>query len=189
MMKKYVMATLVALTMVGAASAAEITFEGQKQNGVEGAKDAVNYQLMVKQDFTKNFAGDVSVLQNVEDTTNALTTRLEAGATAQYPVVSGVSAYVRGAVGEKYTNTTNFAYYSVEPGVVADVPNTNAKVSLGWRFRDAFKDSTAINDTTRTWRAKVGYDLTKQDNIYIGYDYMRGDQKADIYRVGYTRSF
>ena len=188
-MKKYIMATLVALSMMGAASAAEISFEGQKQNGVEGAKDAVNYQLMVKQDFTKNFAGDVSVLQNLEDTTNALTTRLEAGATGQFPVTSGVSAYVRGAVGEKYTNTTNWSYYSVEPGVVADIPSTNAKVSLGWRFRDAFRDSTAINDTTRTWRAKLGYDLTKQDNIYIGYDYMRGDQKADIYRVGYARSF
>lgn len=189
MMKKYLLATLVAFTMIGTASATEVSVEGQRWDGKKGDANQTAGQLMVKQDVTKNFSADLSVTQNVVDNTNALSTRLELGSTGQYAFVPGVSAYVRGAVGEKYTNTTNFGYYSVEPGVVADVANTGAKVSLGWRYRDSFNDSNINKDQTRTWRSKVSYDVTKVDTVYVGYDNMRGDQRADIWRVGYTRSF
>ena len=86
------------------------------------------------------------------------------------------------------TNTTNFTYYSVEPGVKAAFqyfPGLTARV--GYRFRDAV--DSANNDTTRTWRAGLDYALTKKDTIGLGYDSVRGDSNQNIVKVNYSRGF
>jgi hypothetical protein len=96
--------------------------------------------------------------------------------------------YTRAAIGEKFTNTSNFSYYSVEPGVTAPIGSTGLTARVGYRFRNAF-DPSANADTTRTWRAGLSYDLTKKDTIGVRYDRVRGDSNADGIAVNYTRSF
>jgi hypothetical protein len=59
---------------------------------------------------------------------------------------------------------------------------------IGYRYRSAF-DSTAYGDQTNTWRTSVSYALTKKDEIGVGFDKVRGDNKQDSWAVKYTRGF
>lgn len=186
-MKKIALATVLAM-FAFAASAVEVRVEGQDQNGRNGAASSTNYELSVKEKINDTFAGDVVATQYRTDNTHALANRLEAGVTGTVPVYGVVSGYTRVALGQKFTNGAgSFGYYSIEPGVTAPIGSTGVTASLGYRFRDAFVDSN--NDLTRTWRAKVGYDITKADNVYVGYDRQRGDTAANIAKVGYIHRF
>ena len=187
-MKKIVLASLMSL-FAFSASAAEVRFEGQNANGQSGTADQRVFELGVKESFTNNLAGDLVVKNYQTDNTNALTTRIEAGATASQTFNAGVAVtpYVRGAVGEKFVSgSSSFSYYSVEPGVSAALGN-GVSASLGWRFQDAFSDTR--NDQTRTWRAKLGYDIAKNSTVYVGYDVQRGDSNQNIVKAGFVQRF
>ena len=183
-MKKIALATVLVLA-ASVASAAEMGLEYKDYNGVNGGDNANGYSLTVAGNVAPGIKLDAKFQNKQVDGTNTLSTRLETGVTGSATISGPVSAYVRGAVGEKFTNTTDFAYYSIEPGVA--VKQGPVGVSLGWRYRDAFNDANA--DQTRTWRAKLGYDLTKVDNVYVGYDRQRGDSEYNAWRIGYVRSF
>lgn len=178
---------ILALGLSSSVFAASVGLEYQNINGVQGSPDQKAYELNVKDNFNKNFAGDVKFTNTVTDNTNALTTRLEAGLTAQN-TYGAFTPYTRLGVGQKFSNTTDFTYYSIEPGVKATVkyfPGLTARV--GWRFRDAF--DSANNDTTRTWRAGLDYAVTSKDTVGIGYDSVRGDSNQNIFKVNYSRGF
>jgi len=186
---KKILAILAMATISSGVFAASAQLEYQNIDGVKGTSNATQYQLTVKEQITTSFAGDVSFSNQVKDTTQSLSSRAEAGLTGSYPV-AGISLYTRAAVGEKFTGSTtygNFGYYSVEPGVLAPIGKTGLTARLGYRFRSPF--DTANNDTTRTWRAGLSYDLTKKDTIGVRYDQMRGDSNQNAVAVNYTRSF
>lgn len=184
-MKKIALATLLALA-VGSASAVEVRLEAQDADGKNGTASQTVGELSVKESINKNFAGDLTVKQYRTDSTHDLATRVEAGLTASN-TYGNFTPYTRVAIGEKYVSgATGYGYYSVEPGVAVSLLGS-ATASLGYRFQDAFNDSH--NDLTRTWRAKLGYDLTKNDNVYVGFDRIRGDQEQNVTRVGYIRRF
>ena len=177
---------ILALAFTSSAFAASVGVEYQNINGVNGGSDQKAYELNVKENFNKNFAGDVKFTNTVTDGTNALTTRLEAGVTAQN-TYGAFTPYTRLGLGQKFSNTTDFTYYSVEPGVKAAIGSTGLTARVGWRFRNAF--NTANNDTTRTWRAGLDYALTPKDTVGLGYDSVRGDSQQNIVKVNYSRSF
>ena len=109
-----------------------------------------------------------------------------AGVTGAVPV-GPVGVYTRVAVGEKYTNGANFAYYSVEPGVTYTIGQATAKV--GYRYRTAMVDPNVNKDTTDTVRVGLAFEVTKKDTIGIRYDRVRGDSFNHSYNLAYTRSF
>jgi len=184
-MKKIVtIAALMAATTF--ASAASVTVEGQVQTGDRGARDSSNYALSVQQSLNKTFAADVGFTALQEDTTKALSNRLEVGVTGTRPV-GPVSLYTRVAVGEKFSNGADFGYYSVEPGVVYNFTN-KLSGKVGYRFRNGFGDNGNL-DTTHTARAGVSYAVTKQDTIGVRYDQVRGDSFNHSFNFAYTRSF
>ena len=183
-MKKIVIATLALVT--GLAFAGSITLEGQDQLGDKGAKNSANYQLSVKESINKTFAGDISFTNYQQHQTEALSTRIEAGVTGAVPV-GPVGVYTRVALGEKYSNTGNFAYYSIEPGVTYTIGKATAKV--GYRYRTSVVDPNVYNDTTDTVSVGLNYALTKHDSVGVRYDRVRGDSFNHIYNVNYTRSF
>jgi len=174
---------ILALAITGTAFAADsLTVESQHIDNIRAASQQ-QYVLAVKKEFT-GFAGDLSIANAQTTGTNALSTRLEAGATVSGPFGS----YVRVAGGEKYTNTANFAYYSIEPGITAAVPGVaglNAKV--GWRYRSAVE--SANNDQTHTMRYTLSYALTKVDSIGVRYDRVKGDSTQKVVTAAYTRNF
>lgn len=175
---------IVALAATGLAYADSVSLEGQHINNV-GASAQTQYVLGVKKDLTSMFAADVSFANAQTDGTNALSTRLEAGLTSTMPV-GPVNVYTRAATGEKYTNTTSFGYYSIEPGVAVPFGALTAKV--GYRYRSAY-DSDVNNDQTHTMRYSLSYALSRADTIGVRYDRVKGDNDQKITAVTYTRSF
>jgi len=183
-MKKIMFAALALMTSM--AFAGSITLEGQDQLGDKGAKNSTNYQLSVKENINKTFAVDVAFTNYQQHQTEALSTRAEAGITGSVPV-GPVGVYTRVALGEKYSNTGNFAYYSIEPGVTYTVGAVTAKV--GYRYRTAVVDPNVSNDTTDTVRAGVSYAITKKDAVGFRFDRVKGDSTNHSYNLNYTRSF
>jgi hypothetical protein len=175
---------IVALAATGLAYADSVSLEGQHINNV-GASAQTQYVLGVKKDLTSMFAADVSFANAQTGGTNALSTRLEAGLTGTMPV-GPVNVYTRAATGEKYTNTTSFGYYSIEPGVAVPFGALTAKV--GYRYRSAY-DSDVNNDQTHTMRYSLSYALSRADTIGVRYDRVKGDNDQKITAVTYTRSF
>ena len=131
-------------------------------------------------------AGDVLISNAVTDNTNALSTRIEAGATVTAPLYGIVNGYSRVALGQKYSNTTNFTYYSIEPGVAVPFGPVTAKV--GWRYRTA-DDSGTNSDQTHTMRYTLAYAVTKLDTVAVRYDRVNGDNNQKIWTVNYARGF
>jgi hypothetical protein len=181
-MKKIAIATL--MVLASTAFAASVTLEGQDQQGERGAVGSTNYALSVKDSINNTFAADIGLTNYQQDNTKALSTRLETGLTASVPM-GPVGLYARTSIGEKYNNTKNFAYYSIEPGVTVTLGKVGFK--LGYRYRDAVNE---INlDKTRTGRVGVSYVLSNKDTIGVRYDKVTGDSWNHSYNVSYTRSF
>lgn len=175
---------ILAVTISATAFADSVTLERQAVNNLSSA-DQTTYALTVKHELNKMFALDVGTTNTQTDGTNALGTRLETGLTASAPIKGSVTGYIRGAVGEKFSNTANFAYYSIEPGV--SMPIGPVVVKAGYRYRSA---TAATNgDQTHTARIGVAYALTKNDTIGLGYDRVRGDNTQNVTKINYSRSF
>ena len=177
------------MTMVVATSAMadSVTFSNQTINVIDSNNDQTQYSLSYKHDFNKTFAGDIQFSNTQTENTNALGTRLEAGLTASTPLFGSVKGYVRTALGQRYNNTKDYQYYSVEPGVSMPVGLFNVKV--GYRLRDATDSTVNSNEDTRTKRLNVSYPLTKNDAIAIGVDRERGDANKNGTTISYTRTF
>jgi hypothetical protein len=115
-----------------------------------------------------------------------MSTRIELGATPSFDVGFG-TFYSRAAYGEKYNTTGNFAYYSIEPGIIVPLGN-GFSTRLGYRYRTAVeKDLYA--DQTATVRAGIRYDFSKQDAVNLRFDRVRGDTVQNIWALSYIRSF
>jgi hypothetical protein len=174
---------ILAVAISGTAFAADsVTVESQRINNA-GAAAQQQYVLGVKKQFS-GFAGDLAFSNAQTEGTNALSTRIEAGATVAGPV----GLYARVATGQKYSNTADFSYYSIEPGIAAAVPGVaGLTAKAGFRWRSAY--DSANNDQTHTARYSLAYAVSKIDTVAVKYDRVNGDSNQKIVSVAYTRGF
>ena len=181
LMKKIL--AILAVAISGTAFAADsVTVESQRINNA-GAAAQQQYVLGVKKEFS-GFAGDLAFSNAQTEGTNALSTRIEAGATVAGPV----GLYARVATGQKYSNTADFSYYSVEPGIAVAVPGVaGLTAKAGFRWRSAY--DSANNDQTHTARYSLAYAVSKIDTVAVKYDRVNGDSNQKIVSVAYTRGF
>jgi hypothetical protein len=185
---KKLLVTALAVLATSVFAGDSVTLEGQHIDNI-GSNAQSQYVLTAKKDITSNFAGDVAFQNAQTQNTEALSTRLEFGLTGSYSAFGPIGVYTRAAVGEKYTNTTNFGYYSIEPGVVVAVPGVaGLGVKAGYRFRTAIQDDVN-HDETRTGRIGASYAFTKNDSVGVRYDRVSGDSTQKVYAASYTRSF
>jgi predicted porin len=185
-MKKIVIATLALMSSLAFAGTA--TFEGSKVNGLDGAKDAMSTNFAISETVNKTFSVHTQLTSQQSDGTNAVSTRLEVGGTATVPVYGPVTGYTRVAVGQKYSTTGQFTYYSIEPGL--SVPLTSSLTAkVGYRFRTAAENPNVNKDTTDTVRIGVSYALNKEHAVGVRYDRMTGDSRNDSVNIFVTRSF
>jgi len=185
---------LAILAMVASAGAfaASSTIEYQDINGQNGQADQRNVNLTVRDEINSFLTGDVQMSgtwNNTKTSDAASNFRGEAGLTGTTTLFGPVSGYTRVALGQKFTGTGNFAYYSVEPGVIVATPVAGLTAKLGYRYRDAVHDTALNADQTRTIRAGLNYQLNAKNAIGLGYDQVRGDAAQNIVRVNYTRGF
>lgn len=187
MKKLFVIAALAVATISGQAIAADsVTLEGQSIQGRDGAADAKNFNMTFRRDINSFLSGHVQANGTQTDTTNALSSRIEAGITGSIKLVGPFSGYTTVAAGEAFKASGNYSYYSVEPGIRTDL-GSGLTARVGYRHRAAF--DSGIADTTGTARVGLSYALNKQDSIGIRYDRVMQDVKQDVFAVSYTRSF
>jgi hypothetical protein len=92
----------------------------------------------------------------------------------------------RVSIGEKFTSTKDFAYYTFEPK--ASYALTNAlSLQAAYRYRNAF--DTDNNYQTRTTKLGFDYALTKNDEVGVRYLMKRGDSNTNGIEFAYTRGF
>jgi hypothetical protein len=186
-LKIALLATL--LTIAGVASAqSSVTL-------VYGVQEAVP---STTQSHITNFVGRTTAIKDVltvdagiytttADVARTITNRYEIGATGGYNFTQMFRGDVRVATGMKAVSAKDdFGYYSVEPGINAKFGDFTGRVA--YRFRTAY-DSNVNADTSNTMRYSVGYNVTKQDRVSVGYDRLRGDGANNSTTVAYTRSF
>jgi hypothetical protein len=188
-MKKFALATILTMAAFGA-MAASVTAEYNNADGVDGSASQQGYNMSVKGNVSRGVDVDAGVQTRSNDSTGGISsTRLEAGLTGTASLAPSLpfAVYTRVASGQKFTATTNYTYYSVEPGVIVPFGGSGLTARVGWRYRAAY--DTANADETKTWRAGLSYAVTKQDTIGVRYDRMRGDINQNTVAVNYTRGF
>lgn len=180
-MKKALLVALALFASVVHAEGNYASVKGEYRNGRDNTQDATAVSLTVGQHINQYVDGELyaRVKQNDDDTNN---TRVEGAVVGKYPLLTGVTLYTRGAIGDKFDGTDDATYWSVEPGIKAQLTSDLA-VKTGLRFRDSFNDNG--NDSTRTYRLGAEYALNKTSVITAGYDRSLGDSEYDSIGLGY----
>jgi opacity protein-like surface antigen len=179
-MKKKFIATAVLLAASATYAGGFGAVEYSSRDGVDGTADARATKVTMGTDLNQTFKADFSLRQKTDTDNDLGDTRLEAGLTGSVPVANGLSAYGRVGMGEKFKSSTNYSYYSVEPGIKYAVTPA-LSVKAGYRYRAAMDSANA--DTTRTYRLGAEYALTKNYFVGMGYDQVRGDSNYNATNV------
>jgi hypothetical protein len=153
--------------------------------GLNGASDQSGYQFVVGHRMN-NITIDANTETLISDTNKATVNRIEGGASFSLPTGTGLTPYVRTALGSKTVGGNQFAYYSAEPGVRMAIGPGTAR--LGWRYRSAVDDAQ-FNDTTRTWRVGYVMPVNKSLDVSIAYETARGDINYNGLLAGFTVRF
>jgi len=191
---KKILAILAMAMITSGAFAASATIEAEAIRGVQNTPtDQRNVNLTVRENINKDFVADVQLSNTANVGTNgaddkASSFRAETGLTGLYDL-GYAKLYTRLGVGQKYTSTTNFTYYSVQPGVIVPFGSTGLSANVGYRYRTAMTNPNTYNDTTDTVRLGLAYDITKKDNVGVRYDRIRGDSQQNAWNFFYTRGF
>ena len=160
-MKKSLIATLIAglaFSTVALAESSYIKLEGVHYNYTNQPNDKNGFNLQVGTEVGNGIKLDVKNEFRVTETSHKTSNRLELGATYEAKVWDKLSASLRGSVGEKYADDTNYGYYAIEPGLSYAI-NDGLKLKASYRYRDAFSDNQA--DRSNTYKIGADYDLTK----------------------------
>jgi opacity protein-like surface antigen len=160
-MKKSLIATLIAglaFSTVALAESSYIKLEGVHYNYTNKPNDKNGFNLQVGTEIGNGIKLDLKNEFRVEENAHKNSNRLEAGATYEAKVYDKIGVSLRGSIGEKYADDTNYGYYTIEPGVSYALTDA-LKLKASYRLRDAFSDSHA--DRTNTYKVGADYDLNK----------------------------
>ena len=178
-------ASLVAFASLASAQSTMTATYGVKEADVTGVQSHVMNMSVKTRAFT-NVDLDAGINTETADVARTVTNRYELGVTPGMQLSSVLRGDVRVATGWKQkSGVQDISYYSVEPGVTAKFGDFSARVA--YRYRDAYESKNA--DRSDTMRYSLGYALTKQDSIRLGYDVQRGDGANTQTTIAYIRSF
>lgn len=182
-MKKLFITACLAISTVAFADSVTLSYQS-----VDNLTKADQYRIGMNysRPLNRNWTGDVNFNNQHTEGTDALSsTRIETGLT--YTARSlPLPLYVRAAVGQKFSSSGAFEYYSIEPGV--RFPVGPVTVRLGYRWRTSF-NPTVNNDQTHTTLLSVRYLVSAHDSVGVGYNRTTGDNQQNVISVNYTRNF
>jgi len=195
---KKIFAILALATTASAFAQSGVQFEFERERGTTGGNTMSNTVKVapyvsldngVKLDL--QFAGgrdDGTVSGN----NNALGNSVEARAQKMFEVAPGLKLGARVGLGQVFNGTNSagktvdFGYYTFTPK--AEYAITDKLSALAsFRFRNGFNDSD--NYLTRTYKAGLGYDVTKKDAVQVQYFEKRGDSNTNGIELAYSRNF
>jgi opacity protein-like surface antigen len=182
-MKKLAIATLIAMAFGTTAMAEEsyIKLEGVHYNYTSQPNDQQGYNLQLGTSIGNGFKIDGKNEWRHEDNSGKTSTRIEGGLTYEAKVADRIAASLRTSLGEKYSDNTNYGYYTVEPGVAYALTDV-LKLKASYRFRDAINDSVA--DRTNTYKVGADYDLTKSTFLTGSIGRTTGDKEYTSLQAG-----
>jgi opacity protein-like surface antigen len=184
---KKLLTGLAALTLSGMVLAGSVTIEGAKLNTI-GGNDQTNANFTLSETVNNTFSVHTQVSTSQTDNTNAVSSRLEAGGTATVPLYGPINGYAKVALGQKYSTSGQFTYWSIEPGVTMPL-SSSLTAKVGYRYRTAAENPNVNKDTTDTVRVGVSYAIDKVRSVGVRYDRITGDSRQDGYNVFYSHSF
>ena len=180
-MKKYV--AILALLVSGSVFAdptASVSYQVQQNdNGTQA--HMMNYNLSEK--LISNISGDLNVNNFQGDSNTVIFTRTDVGLTPNFNIgIFNIGS--RFSVGETQSNNKgNWEHYTVEPRVNVELPY-DFNATVGYRFRSAFENN--VLDTSRTYMAAVGYNITSKDKISLTAARLTGDNGNTANNGGHT---
>jgi len=177
----------IAIAISSTAFAGSVTVEGTKLNTI-GGNDQMSTNFALSESINDTFGVHTQLSSTQTDNTNSVSTRLEVGGTATTTLFGPVKGYAKVALGQKYSTSGQFTYYSIEPGVTVPL-SSGLTAKVAYRYRTAADNANVNKDTTDTVRVGVTYAINKKDAVGFRFDRITGDSRQDGYNVFYTRSF
>ena len=157
-----------------------------QQNGKDGGQDATEGGFVLGLKWNSNVSSEFKAVHKQKDT-KGFSTRIGAGIIGKIKLSDNLSAYTRVGAGNKKTNTKTFNFWAITPGLKYKIDD-KWSIKGGVRFRDAF-DTDKYRDYTKTYKAGVGYKLSKETSLSIGFKRKVGDSEYNAIGLGYGISF
>ena len=180
---------ILALTMAGTAFAgsAGVGFEFERErsnNSPNTFENTVSVAPYYK--FDNGVKADIKFYGSREDGSKTLENKVEARIQKMWTVFPNAKLGARVSVGELFSSTKDFSYYTFEPKASYDLTSA-LSLQAAYRYRNAF--DTANDYQTRTTKLGFDYAVTKKDEVGVRYLMKRGDSDTNGVEFAYTRSF
>lgn len=163
---------------------AKIDYAFRNYDNKTASQNGIN--LTVGGVVAPNIALDLTTEFKVENGSKTISNRIETGATYTVGTFRDIKFAVRGGVGEKFADRSNFTYYTVEP-IVSYAVNDDVTVTTSYRFRDAFR--TVHADKTHQVSVGGAYKLTENTALVASISRSWGDVQYNSVTVGYGIKF
>jgi len=195
---KKIFAILALATTASAFAQSGVSFEFERERGTTGGNTMSNTVKVapyvkldngIKLDLQFGASRDDGT---VSGNNNALENTVEARAQKMFEVAPGLKLGARVGLGQVFNGTNSagktvdFGYYTFTPKAEYAI-NDKLSALASFRFRNGFSDSD--NYLTRTYKAGLGYNLTKKDTVEVQYFEKRGDSNVNGVELAYSRSF
>ena len=180
---------IMALVITGSAFAGEngVSFEFERERGNNAPNTFENtVSVAPYYKFDNGVKADIKFDGSREDGSNTLENKVEARVQKMWTVFPNAKLGARVSVGELFSSTKDFSYYTFEPKASYDLTSA-LSLQASYRYRNAF--NTSNNYETRTTKLGFDYALTKKDEVGVRYLMKRGDSDTDGVELAYTRSF
>jgi len=181
--------TLIALLLSTNVFAEETSYYTGIKYGIEksntGGSDAVKWSAKFGKHINEYFDAEISSRIKDKDS-GSNNTRVEAAVIGKHKIADDWSSSLRFGVGNKYTTTDNFSYWSITPSVKYKI-NDKISTKIGYRFRDSFDTGHKQND--QTIKLGISYKILEDTSLNAGYDLKRGDSDSNGFGIGFKFEF
>jgi len=150
-----------------------------------GGSDSTKWSGKFGKHINKHFDAELYTRTKDKDT-GSNDTRVEAAIIGKHKLTDDWSSSLRFGVGNKYTRTDDFGYWSITPTVKYKI-NNKWSTKIGYRLRDAFETERKQND--QTLKLGLSYKIVEDTSVSAGYDWKRGDSDANGLAVGFKFEF
>ena len=177
------------VTMAGTAFAggSGVGFEFERERGNDSPNTFENtFSVAPYYKFDNGVKADIKFYASREDGDKTLENKVEARVQKMWEVFPNAKLGARVSIGEKFTSTNDYTYYTFEPKASYAL-NDVLSLQASYRYRNSFDSSN--NYETRTTKLGFDYELTKKDEVGVRYLMKRGDSNTDGVELAYTRSF